>query len=125
MLFKREEKEIEDRKKTSFEKFEQFVEEKLESYAKYFPESFVSSAKSFPISSYLKFILWALLLFIFTRLEFGLVFLIASIFFAMFSNLGTKAQGEISAYSVFNKGVKSLPGQLSASQFEDEMMHKR
>jgi hypothetical protein len=31
---------------------------------------------------------------------------------------------EPSAYNVFNKGLKSLPGQLQASQFENELMHK-
>jgi len=39
--------------------------------------------------------------------------------------LSTNAlQGELSAYSVFNEGMKSLPGELKASQFEAELRHK-
>uniref|UniRef100_A0A7S2ZXS0 SAYSvFN domain-containing protein n=1 Tax=Rhodosorus marinus TaxID=101924 RepID=A0A7S2ZXS0_9RHOD len=37
--------------------------------------------------------------------------------------LGNRASG-MSAYSVFNEDGKRLDGQLTASQFEDEMMHK-
>ncbi|KAJ8901976.1 hypothetical protein NDN08_004177 [Rhodosorus marinus] len=37
--------------------------------------------------------------------------------------LGNRASG-MSAYSVFNKDGERLDGQLTAAQFEDEMMHK-
>lgn len=41
----------------------------------------------------------------------------------MFTNLGKRKKGEMSAYSVFNKNQKALPGSLQASQFEAEIRH--
>ncbi|PRP79412.1 hypothetical protein PROFUN_08173 [Planoprotostelium fungivorum] len=88
------------------------------------PISVVDFVYSIPIETYLGFALWFLLFFVFIRLEFGVVFFICSLFFLMFSNLGQRKEGELSAYNVFNRGGKALPGQLTASQFESEILHK-
>ena len=39
----------------------------------------------------------------------------------IFSNLGTKKSGELSAYSVFNPGNIKLPGTFDAQQIEENM----
>lgn len=67
--------------------------------------------------------MWILLYYVFLRLEFGTVYFIFSIFVLMFTNLGKRKKGEMSAYSVFNKNQKALPGSLQASQFEAEIRH--
>jgi hypothetical protein len=41
------------------------------------------------------------------------VFLVLSIFYLMWRNLGTRNYGEKSAYSVFNEGVESLDGTMT------------
>eukprot|EP01117_Protostelium_nocturnum_P017195 TRINITY_DN6963_c0_g1_i1.p1 TRINITY_DN6963_c0_g1~~TRINITY_DN6963_c0_g1_i1.p1 ORF type:complete len:149 (-),score=48.45 TRINITY_DN6963_c0_g1_i1:160-561(-) len=78
----------------------------------------------FSVENYLGLVMWLLLFFVFVRLEFGIVFFICSVFFFIFYNLGSRNKGEMSAYSVFNRGAKALPGQLTAAQFEAELLHK-
>lgn len=68
--------------------------------------------------------MWFLLLYIFIRIEFGLVYIISSLLYFIFANLGKRREGELSAYHVFNKDFKALPGQLQASQIEAELLHK-
>lgn len=46
--------------------------------------------------------------------------LVLTCFFLIASNLGRRLPGESSAYSVYNGG-RSLPGQLRAEQFDDEV----
>lgn len=49
------------------------------------------------------------------------VVLIATVFALIFSNLGKRRPGELSAYSVFNAGHERLPGQLTGAQFDAEI----
>lgn len=51
------------------------------------------------------------------------LYLIISIFALILTNLGTRRTGP-SAYSVFNKNCATLPGQLRAEQFDDEVRHR-
>ena len=44
-------------------------------------------------------------------------------FGAIFSNLGQKKEGDLSAYSVFNKGFTTLLGQSTGQQFDNEIRH--
>lgn len=44
------------------------------------------------------------------------IYFILSCFYFIFSNLGIRKEGEMSAYSVFNKGFKKLPGTFSAEE---------
>lgn len=46
-----------------------------------------------------------------------------TIFTLMLRNLGQRRTGP-SAYSVFNANCEALPGQLDASQFENEIRHR-
>lgn len=71
-----------------------------------------------------KLVVWAILQVIFYRLEFGLVFFIASCFYWVWDSMSSSAatDGErVSAYSVFNRGVSALPGTLNANEFDNMM----
>jgi hypothetical protein len=69
----------------------------------------------------LKSIAWVVLWFGFSYWEFGVVFVILSLFGFIFSNMGERKDGELSAYSVFNQGFKKLLGDKSVEQLENEM----
>jgi len=57
--------------------------------------------------------------------RFGLVYFILSALLIMFLNLGSRADGELSAYSVFNPGCERLLGQMTAEHFERDMLMVR
>jgi len=77
------------------------------------------------LETYLWSALWLLLWFIFVRLEFGLVYFISSLLIIIFTvGVGRRHHNELSAYNVFNKDLKTLPGQLKASQLENELLLK-
>ncbi|CAD5122953.1 DgyrCDS11346 [Dimorphilus gyrociliatus] len=71
----------------------------------------------------LKVGLWLVLFGLFVELEFGFVFVVISIFFIIFINLGSRKRGEKSAYSVFNENCERLDGTFTAEQFERELRH--
>mmetsp|Transcript_15787 Transcript_15787/g.23491 ORF Transcript_15787/g.23491 Transcript_15787/m.23491 type:complete len:202 (+) Transcript_15787:86-691(+) len=80
---------------------------------------------SFHVVTYTKLFVWLLFWWVFSKFDFGVIFFIMSCISAMFLNLGSeKRKGELSAYSVFNKGCRSLIGTLRAEQFESEIMHR-
>ena len=54
----------------------------------------------------------------------GAPFFIASLMYLMYANLGERAAGEASAYTVFNDGMRALPGQLRQEDMERELMHQ-
>jgi len=56
-------------------------------------------------------------------MDMGQLFVIVSLFALMMMNLGERQEGEMSAYSVFNKGCQALLGQLTMDQFEREIRH--
>lgn len=77
--------------------------------------------------TFLKVLLWLVLLGLFVELEFGLVYFVLSLFYWMY--VGTrdpeeKKAGEKSAYSVFNPGCEAIQGTLTAEQFERELLHR-
>lgn len=49
------------------------------------------------------------------------VYLLIAMIVAIYINLGTKKEGEASAYSVFNPGVQRLPGQLDADEIDRQI----
>ncbi|GBF99362.1 hypothetical protein Rsub_12166 [Raphidocelis subcapitata] len=49
----------------------------------------------------------------------GPLYLMAAIVVTVFANLGERRPGEQSAYSVFNRGVARLPGELDAGAIDD------
>ncbi|KDR22066.1 SAYSvFN domain-containing protein 1 isoform X2 [Zootermopsis nevadensis] len=80
----------------------------------------------FTVTMYTLYILlWATVYAIAIHLEFGTVYLIVSILYAIWKNTrtGPKKQGEISAYSVFNPNCEAIDGTLKAEQFEQEIRY--
>ncbi|XP_007130033.1 SAYSvFN domain-containing protein 1 [Physeter macrocephalus] len=74
--------------------------------------------------TFLKVLLWLVLLGLFVQLEFGLAYFVLSLFYWMY--VGTrgpeeKMEGEKSAYSVFNPGCEAIQGTLTAEQLEREL----
>lgn len=74
--------------------------------------------------TFLKVLLWLVLLGLFVELEFGLAYFVLSMFYWMY--VGTrgpeeKKEGEKSAYSVFNPGCEAIQGTLTAEQLEQEL----
>uniref|UniRef100_A0A8C3W2K7 SAYSVFN motif domain containing 1 n=1 Tax=Catagonus wagneri TaxID=51154 RepID=A0A8C3W2K7_9CETA len=74
--------------------------------------------------TFLKALLWLVLLGLFVELEFGLAYFVLSLFYWMY--VGTRGpeertEGERSAYSVFNPGCEPIQGSLSAEQLEREL----
>ncbi|CAH7463885.1 SAYSvFN domain-containing protein 1 [Phodopus roborovskii] len=74
--------------------------------------------------TFLKVLLWLVLLGLFVELEFGLPYFVLSMFYWMY--VGTrgpeeKKEGEKSAYSVFNPGCEAIQGTLTAEQLEHEL----
>jgi len=57
--------------------------------------------------------------------ELGPVFVLATGFALIISNLGRRRAGQASAYSIFNDGFARLPGQLTADDVDDALMHRR
>jgi hypothetical protein len=80
----------------------------------------------FTVTTYTLYILlWATVYAIAVHLEFGTVYFIVSILYAIWINTrtGPKKQGEISAYSVFNPNCEAIDGTLKAEQFEQEIRY--
>ncbi|MBZ3871909.1 SAYSvFN domain-containing protein 1 [Sciurus carolinensis] len=77
--------------------------------------------------TFLKVLLWLVLLGLFVELEFGLAYFVLSLFYWMY--VGTrgpedKKKGEKSAYSVFNPGCEAIQGTLTAEQLERELQFR-
>ncbi|XP_021573431.1 SAYSvFN domain-containing protein 1 isoform X2 [Carlito syrichta] len=75
--------------------------------------------------TFLKVLLWLVLLGLFVELEFGLAYFVLSLFYWMY--VGTRGpeerkEGEKSAYSVFNPGCEAIQGTLTAEQLERELL---
>lgn len=67
------------------------------------------------------FVVWLCLCPIAARLHIGPLYVLGSIVAVIYVNLGTRKPGEQSAYSVFNEGIRALPGQLDADTIDDQM----
>ena len=52
------------------------------------------------------------------RVALGPVYIMASLIAAMLLNLGTRRAGDASAYSLFNAGVRRLPGEMSQAEVD-------
>jgi len=55
------------------------------------------------------FVSWCSMSRVCYRFDLGPIFILGTVFYFMFANLGTRT-GEYSAYSIFNRGVRRLPG---------------
>ena len=65
-----------------------------------------------------KVVIWLILLYISTFYYLENIFFILSGIYFIFTNLGKRKPGELSAYSVFNKDFKKIAGTMDA----DEML---
>ncbi|XP_060100958.1 SAYSvFN domain-containing protein 1 [Heteronotia binoei] len=77
--------------------------------------------------TFLKFLLWLVLLGLFVELEFGLPYFVLSMFYWIYVGTrgpGEKQNGERSAYSVFNPGCEAIQGTLTAEQLERELHYR-
>uniref|UniRef100_A0A8D0BMZ7 SAYSVFN motif domain containing 1 n=1 Tax=Salvator merianae TaxID=96440 RepID=A0A8D0BMZ7_SALMN len=77
--------------------------------------------------TFLKFLLWLVLLGLFVELEFGLPYFVLSMFYWLYIGTrgpGERQAGEKSAYSVFNPGCEAIQGTLTAEQFERELHYR-
>ena len=75
----------------------------------------------------LKVLLWLILYGLFLELQFGIVYVVLSVFVLIYLNTSTKKRSKntLSAYSVFNKDCERLDGTFTAEQFEKELTHRR
>lgn len=73
----------------------------------------------------MKIFVWLLLFGFFCSIEFGVIFILLSGFYAIYINTGTskRSKDEKSAYSVFNPNCERINGTLTAEQFEKEIRH--
>lgn len=71
----------------------------------------------------LKVSLWLILWRFFIEVEFGIVFVVTSALYFLYTSLwgSRRKPWEPSAYSVFNKDCEAIDGTLSADQFEREL----
>mmetsp|Transcript_16167 Transcript_16167/g.48447 ORF Transcript_16167/g.48447 Transcript_16167/m.48447 type:complete len:214 (-) Transcript_16167:760-1401(-) len=67
------------------------------------------------------FLLWLCLCPVAARFHLGPLYVLGTILALIFTNLGTREPGELSAYSVFNEGMRALPGQLNADAIDEQM----
>ena len=81
-------------------------------------------SKDIPIKALIGLVVWAALWRCSAFLNLASLYFMASCFLLMFLNLGERRAGELSAYSVFNKGFAQLLGTMTAEQLEREMRHE-
>eukprot|EP00210_Caulerpa_lentillifera_P009545 g9103.t1 len=75
--------------------------------------------------NYVLFIVWTFLSPVAARYDLGPLYILGTIFVVMMTNLGVRRQGESSAYSWFNDGVRQLPGHLDAAQIDQQIRQGR
>lgn len=68
--------------------------------------------------------LWVAAWRLFVHWGFGPPFCMVSAIALIFLNLGERREGELSAYSVFNRDQYRLPGTFTAEQYEKELLHR-
>lgn len=56
-----------------------------------------------------------------SKLGLGPVFILGAMIWFIFTNLGKRKEGDVSAYSIFNADVQRLPGQLDADQIDQQI----
>lgn len=71
----------------------------------------------------LRSLLWLALFGVFVYFQFGVLFLLLSLFYFMWASMqgSRRRPWEPSAYSVFNEGCEAIDGTLKAEQFDREL----
>ena len=81
-------------------------------------------AREFSRSNKINLLVWCLSFYVAYFIEFLTVWIILSLTFLLFTNLGDRKEGELSAYSVFNKGFRNLLGSLTAEEIDNHIRHR-
>ena len=75
------------------------------------------------LRTWVKLTVWFVLMLVCRRYRLGQPFVITTLIVLMLTNLGERKPGEASAYTVFNEGMRALPGQLRMEDLEGELRH--
>lgn len=81
----------------------------------------VESYKKSTVQSNMIFFCWICVLLTAGYFDMLQLYMMGTITYMMFSNLGTRKPGEISAYSVYNRGGRRLLGAFDHEQYENEL----
>jgi hypothetical protein len=85
------------------------------------PEPLLALLLSVKLGSWLTLAGWCLACRAASRLDVGAPFVLASAFAAIFANLGSRAPGAPSAYSLFNDGLARLPGDAAPEEIDRQL----
>jgi hypothetical protein len=85
------------------------------------PEPLLALLLSVRLGSWLTLAGWCLACRAASRLDVGAPFVLASAFAAIFANLGSRAPGAPSAYSLFNDGFARLPGDAAPEEIDRQL----
>ena len=66
-------------------------------------------------------LIWIYFYKLFIEWEFGIIYFLCTIIVLIFTNLGKRKPGELSAYSVFNPNFEQLPGTLTSDMIQNGM----
>lgn len=86
------------------------------------PEAEPEELKFKILKIFLKFLLWFILLTIFIKLEFGLVYFVCSLLVIIYLNTNVGKKSKVSAYSVFNPNFERIQGTVTAEQLERNLI---
>mmetsp|Transcript_7581 Transcript_7581/g.15407 ORF Transcript_7581/g.15407 Transcript_7581/m.15407 type:complete len:213 (+) Transcript_7581:131-769(+) len=85
------------------------------------PDEFIGVLLSVKAWQWAVFVVWLILSRIAYVHELGPVYIIMTGFVIIFTNLGRRREGEMSAYSVFNDNFQELPGNFNADRVEQQI----
>jgi len=77
------------------------------------------------VSTILFLVGWFIGWYLFLIYEVAQLYIIVTMFVGIFTNLGTRKDGELSAYSVFNDGHRSLLGSMTADDIDADIRNIR
>ena len=87
------------------------------------PEFVVAAMFSVSWTFWVGILCWGCLSRAAAALDLGPIFIISTVFLLILMNLGTRREGSLSAYSLFNTNVRQLPGQITAEHLDGQLRH--
>mmetsp|Transcript_35324 Transcript_35324/g.59544 ORF Transcript_35324/g.59544 Transcript_35324/m.59544 type:complete len:214 (-) Transcript_35324:334-975(-) len=85
------------------------------------PDEFIGLLLSIRGWQWALFAVWSMLSRVAYVHELGPIYIIMTGFFLIFTNLGRRIEGEVSAYSVFNSDFRELPGNFNADRVDQHL----
>ena len=85
------------------------------------PEPVLALLLSVRVATWLLLVGWCVSCRVAARFDVGGPFVLASAFGLIFANLGTRAPGAPSAYSLFNQGYERLPGDAAPEELDRQL----